>query len=245
MSAQTYYKILMNRWTYVPGLRVGESTTEDFISDRSTTEIGVSHTLTYQALTYDDFFQYFSGHLQVESNQANLGNSYLVTHLDGELGVRFTEKFTSSIKGTFGKLYKSDFTRGVIYGGGISDFANKRVHEFYGLPYSDAFGNKIITSRVMGDYDLWDAYRGKNLLPLFLRELHLLFGFETMEADRIILGGQFLREKTITGLFAGPRFKMNLFYLVPANIDLIFSHISNPSGASVNQVDFLLSANLF
>jgi hypothetical protein len=38
---------------------------------------------------------------------------------------------------------------------------------------------------------------------------------------------------------------MNLFYFVPTNIDLIFSHIVNPRGNNVNQVDFTISADLF
>ncbi len=245
LLAQTFYRVLKRRWIYTPGIFVGKSTTNDFISDRSVTKFGVSNKLTYQALAYDDLLQFFSGELDVQSNKANTGSSYLVTFLGGEIGGRFTDKFVGSAKGTFEKLYKSDFSRGIVYGGGLSTVSYKRTHEFYGLPYSNAYGNEIVSARLMGDYRLWDIYRGKNLIPFYFKELHLLFGRESLYADRIILDNNILRGKMINGLFVGPRMKMDLAYFIPANIDIIFSNIKNPNGKDVNQVEVAVSATLF
>lgn len=245
LIARTFYNVYKGRWTYIPGVFAGKSTTNDFISNRSTTSFGVSNGLTYKALAFDDFFQYFVGGLNLQTNKANFGEGYFVTNLNAEVGGRFTEKLVASLKGTYGKLYKSDFTRGVIYGGGISDFTRQRVHEFYGIPYSNAFGNEIFTARFMVDYDIWDVYRGKNLIPVFFKEIHLLFGRESMYADRIFLDGELLKEKMINGLFIGPRIKMNLFYFVPANLDIIFSSIAKPNGSNVNTVDGALTMELF
>lgn len=244
-TVRSFYNLYMGRWTYVPGVFTGKATTNDFISNRSTTNFGVSNTLTYRALAYDDFFQSFTGNLSVQRNHANLGGSYLATHMDGDLVGRFTENFTGAVRGTYGRYYKTDFNRGVIYGGGLSDFSRIRKHEFYGLPYSNAFGNEIFTARIMGDYKLSEVYRGKNLWPIFLKEIHLLFGRETMYADRIFLEGQLYRDKMINGLFAGPRFKTNMFYFVPVNIDVIFSSIARPTSGNVNQVDAVITAELW
>jgi len=244
-TLSTFYSVYKGRWTYIPSLYAGNSSTDDFISDRSTSMFGVGNRLLYKALAYDDFFQYFTGSFSLQSNHANIGSAYLSTHVDADIGGRFTDKFTASLKGTYGRFYKTDFTRGVIYGGGVSDFAKIRKHEFYGIPYSNAFGNEVFTARFMGDYELWDIYRGRNLWPIFFKEIHVLFGRETMYADRIFLNNQVLREKLINGLFAGPRVKMNIFYFVPANFDLIFSSIAHPDGSNVNQVDAVLTAELF
>ncbi|MGZ3789242.1 MAG: hypothetical protein ACXVLQ_12005 [Bacteriovorax sp.] len=244
-TASTFYTLLKKRWTYVPGFFVGSSSTQDFISDRMVTSVGVTNTLKYQAQSFDDFFQAFTGSFNFQSNKADIGDNYLATHLDAEISGRFTENFLGSIKGSYGKLYKSDFSRGVIYGGGVSDYSRKRTHEFYGLPYSNAYGNEIFTARLMGDYNFWNIYRGKNLLPFFFKEAHLLFGGQSLYANRIILDDNILRDKMINGIFVGPRLKMNLFYYVPTNIDVIFSSINNPNGKNVNQVDFLITADLF
>ena len=245
LKLDTSYKFLLKRWTYVPELFAGSATTEDFISDRTIKDIGMAHTLSFQALTYDDLFQYFIGELSVQVNRANVGQEYLATHLEADAGWRFTEKLMGSVTGSYGKLFKSDFSRGVIYGGGVSDYSKSRVYEFYGLPYSNAFGNEILTLRFLLDYNLSDINRGKNLFPFFLKEAHLLLGRESLYANRIFLDGNILRDKMINALFVGPRLKVNLFYYVPANIDLIFSSIAAPNGKNINQVDFSISASLF
>jgi hypothetical protein len=245
LTMSTYYTFLKKRWTYAPGIFAGKSTTKDFLSDRSITNVGVSNALMYQALSYDDYFQYFTGSLNLQSNKADRGGAYLVTQMEGDIGGRFSDKFTASFKGSYGKLYKSDFTRGVIYGGGYTDFTKRRIHEFYGLPYSNAYGNEIFTVRFSADYEFWDVYKGKNLLPFYFKQLHLLFGRESIYADRIVLDGKILRDKMINAFFIGPRVKMNLFYFVPVNIDLIFSTVANPNGNNVNQVSFALNADFF
>lgn len=242
---KTFYTIYKSRWTFMPGVYAQKSSVNDFISDRSTTSFGSSNVIMYKALAYDDFFQYFTSNVELGTNKAKIGEGYLVTHVDADLGGRFTERFTASVKGTWEKYFKSDFSRGVIYGGGLSDFTKKRRHEFYGLPYSNAYGNEIITAKVMGDYELWDVYRGKNFWPIFIKELHLLFGRESMYADRIFIDGELLKEKMINELFVGPRIKMNVFYFVPANLDIIFSSIAKPNGSNSNNVDVTLTMELF
>lgn len=245
LTLRTYYSFLKKRWIYTPGVFAGTSTTEDFISDRSVHYLGLSQTLSYQAMSFDDFFQALSAGINLQTNKASVGDHYFVAQLNAEGTGRFTQRLSATLKGSYGKLFKTDFTRGVIYGGGTSDYGSKRIHEFYGLPYSNAYGNEIITGRVSIDYNFWDIYRGKNMTPFFFKEAHLIFGRESLYADRIILNGSILREKLINAVFVGPRLKMNLFYYVPANVDLIFSSIANPNGGNVNKVDFSIMADIF
>ena len=245
LSLRTIYNFLFKRWTYAPGLYIGSSTTEDFISNRTVKNFGNSNSLTYQALAYDDLFQYFTGSLSLQGNKASVGNSFFVTNTSLEGGVRPQEDLMVSLRGTYGRLYKSDFTRGVIYAGGISDYSKIRTHEFYGLPYSNAFGNKIVTGRLMFDYNFLSVYRGKNFIPFFLREAHVIFGYEALHTDRIYLKNLYLKNQTINSLFIGPRLRTNLFYFVPANIDLIFSSIAIPSGNRASKVDLSINVDMF
>lgn len=241
----TRYQFLYRKWSYTPSLYVESVTTDDFISKRTIQDVGVSNTFIYQALTYDDFIQYFIGRANLQFDKADFGNGYMYSFMQAETGVRLNQDFTGSLKGSYSKLFKSDFTRGVVYGGGLSDSNKTRSHEFYGIPYSNAYGNDVFTTRLMFDYNFWNIYRAKNLIPFFFKELHMLVGTEGMYADRIFLDGNILRNRMINSIFIGPRLKMNWFYYVPVNIDLIFSKIASPVGKDVNQAEFLLTAGAF
>jgi hypothetical protein len=61
----------------------------------------------------------------------------------------------------------------------------------------------------------------------------------------MVLDKMIFAKKMIHSIFMGPRLKANIFYFVPANIDLIFSSIALPSGKQKNQVDFLFTADFF
>ena len=242
---RTRYKIYFKKLIYIPGVVAGASATEDFISNQTNKFLGTSQFLSYEALSYDDFFQSFIGIASLKINQTSIGESYLSTQLKSTGTWRFINELEGSIKGSFSKLFKSDFSRGVLFGGGVTNTIKVRDHEFYGLPYSNAYGNEIFSSRLQLDYRFWDIYRGKNLLPFFFKEAHLLAGNDSLYADRIFLDGEFLKNKMINSLYIGPRIKMNIFYHVPANIDLIFSRIANPNGKSVNQAELTFYADMF
>ena len=245
MTFHSSYTFLKKRWTYIPALFTSYSQTEDFISDRTTRSLGISQGLSFKPMSHDDFFQNFLFGINVGADKANTGNTYLATQLTAESETHFSDKLSASVKGAYGKFFKSDFSRGVMYGGGLSDFSTHRIFEFYGLPYSNAYGNEILSGRLTIDYNFWSIYRGKNLIPFFFKEAHFIFGRESLYADRIILAKTLLKEKLINSIFAGPRLKVNLFYYVPTNIDLIFSSIAHPNGSNVNGVNFSLVADLF
>lgn len=244
LMATTYYSVYLKQWTYTPGLLIGKTINDDFISSRSTVQIGANNDLSYSALSADDFIENFSADVNFQTNQTTLGDSFFSMYLSSKITGRFTPNFRASIDTTFERLDKSDFRRGVIYAGGVSDYAKIRQHEFYGLPYSNAYGNTVFTAKEMVDYNALDVYRGKNFIPFFLKELHFLAGYESLYANRIFLNDDVIRDQMINGFFAGPRIKADAFYFVPVAIDVIFSSLNNPYGGRVNQADFIISADL-
>ena len=244
LMATTYYEFYLKEWTYTPEVFVGKATDEDFISYRTTTQIGLNNNLAYSSLSTYEFIQRFNSQINFLTNKTTQGDSFYSTYLSAMVEGRFSSDFSAIIDTTFEKLNKSDFRRGVIYAGGISDVIKPRQHGFYGLPYGNAYGNKVFTTKEMIDYSAWDIYRGKNFIPFYLKELHFLAGLESLYADRIFLKDDFLRDTTINGFFMGPRLKADAFYFVPMSIDVIYSSIKNPYGGRANQVDFIISADL-
>ncbi len=242
---KTSYKMLNNKWTITPSIFLGGSTNDDFISHRVLQNVGMGGRADYQAMSYDDLIQSLKLTLSFQGNSPDAGKTYLATSMAGEFETRFTENFSGLFSSHFSKYFKSDFARGVIFGGGVSDLTKNRTHQFYGLPYGDVFGNTIFNLRTMIDYNFWNIYKGKNFIPFYFKEAHFLMGRESIYADRIYLDGDYLRENMINSFFFGPRVKMNLFYYVPANVDIIFSTIAHPNGKNINQVEFTLMADLF
>nr|BDT27386.1 peptidase MA [Bacteriovorax sp. HI3] len=242
-SVGTHYAILMKRWTMVPGLFFGQTKTDDFISDRTVKSVGVSNVLSYNAQTFDDVFQKLIFQLKFENNQPDIGDDYYSVQSLLKLEGRFYERLVGGVKFSYGKLFKDGFRQGVIYGGGVNSLDTIRWHEFYGLPYNNAYGNEIFTFRLHLDYNFWYINRGWGLVPVFFKEAHLLLGRESLYADRIILEKTLYKEQTIHSMFAGARLKTNLFYFVPTDIDVIYSNIQRPNGGKVNQVDFLVNAS--
>lgn len=238
----TKYAFLMKRWSLIPGLFFGQTRSDDFISDRTVKNVGINALLGYDALSFDDYFQSLSFQVKLQQDTPDINDSY--TNLQSLLWLkgRFSERFMGGLKLSYGKLFKDGFRDGVIYGGGINSMDTLRWHEFYGLPYNNAYGNEIFTARLMIDYNLMYIYRGYGFIPLFLKEAHIVLGRESLYADRIILDKTLYKEKFIHSVFIGPKLKMNVFYFAPIDVDVIFSSIKRPNGGNVNQVDFAVTS---
>lgn len=245
VSVGSHYAFLLKRWTMVPGLYVGQTKTNDFISNRTVDSVGANAVVNYMAQSFDDYFQTLNFQVKVQNDSPDFGDSFINTQSKLSAEGRFHERLVGGLLSSYGKLLKSDFKTGVLYGGGTNDISNTRWHEFYGLPYSNAYGNEIFTFRLYVDWNFWYIYRGAGFFPVFLKEAHLLVGREMLSADRIILDDTLYRERSIHSFFIGPRLKTNLFYYVPADIDVIFSSIKKPNSGSVNQVEFNVKADLF
>ena len=242
-SIGTNYSFLMSRWTWIPGLYLSSTKTSDFISDRSTKAVGFNTVLNYSAASFDDYFQNLMLKMKLQSNYPNINGDYISTQAQLSMRGRFHERIEGGLKTSYGKLFKSGFRGGVIYGGGTSNFTDNRWHDFYGIPYSNAYGNEIFTARLYLDWNFWYIYKGHNLFPFYFKEAHLLLGREVLAADRIIIDNTLYREKTIHSFFIGPRIKANVAYYIPLDIDIIYSATKRPSGGPTkNQVEVNISS---
>lgn len=246
ITVGTHYALLLKRWTAVPGVYFGSTKTNDFISNRTVDTFGANAVVSYSAESFDDTFQSLVFQTKVQNDSPDTGDSFINTQSKLAVEGRFHERLVGGFTSSYGKLFKSGFREGVLYAGGTTDFANTRWHEFYGLPYSNAYGNEIFTARLYIDWNFWYIYRGSGFIPFFLKEAHLIIGREMLEADRIFIDGRRYNDQTIHSFFMGPRLKTNLFYYIPTDIDVIFSAIKRPNGnGTSNQVEFTVKADLF
>jgi hypothetical protein len=241
----TRYAFLMKRWTFFPGVFVGKTEIQDFISNRTVETVGASATLNYRAYSFDDYFQGLTFQMKAQNDRPDRSEAYLNTQMLLHAEGRFQERLSAGLKTSYGKLDKKGFRDGVIYGGGTNTAFGNRWHEFFGLPYSNAYGNEIFTFRGYIDWNFWYIYKGLQLVPIYIKEAHLILGREMLSADQIILDNRRYINENIHSFFIGPRIKMNVAYYIPLDVDVIFSSITKPSGGNVNQVEVTLNADLF
>lgn len=218
--------------------------TSDFISERTINEFSLVLSLYRLRTFYDSFIG--DSQLQarvMRSSPENLTNYWGYQYrLTQELHLLPRTKL--NLRGTYGRYVKDDFRSGVIYGGGSGSYNSNYFHEFYGLSYSDAYGNRLYTARAQLDITALNIYgAGGGLFPVFIKELHLLGGAEMIHADRIFIGGGFVRDDQINSYHAGVRALANLFYFIPVQSDVIYVSTENPFGARKNDMLFLLRGN--
>jgi hypothetical protein len=96
----------------------------------------------------------------------------------------------------------------------------------------------------MGDLNVWNIYKGRNFIPLYFKEAHLIFGAEELAADRIYIDNKFFRNEKIESFFIGSKITTNMFYFVPTSINLIFSNTRTPVGKYTSLVNFYLKSDL-
>jgi hypothetical protein len=240
----TAYQFEMKKWLYTPQFNLGKSSSIDAFSEWQNNYWVLLQSLSYQAMSSNDFWQAMATAIEWGANTQSVGHPYFKLQTRFGLTTNITDDFSLNFKVAYGKLYKNSFADGVLYGGGIGQLQLARRYEFFGIPYGDAYGNQILSTRLTHDFNFWNIYRGHNFVPLFLREAHLLFGFETLAADRIFIDRHFYRNEKIKSLFIGTKLTTNLFYYVPSNLNLIFSSTSTPIGTHVNLVNFFLKLDI-
>jgi hypothetical protein len=237
-----YYSIYKKRLTYTPGAFFGVDAVTDFLSSRTSKYFGGRVGIAYSTNAFDDTLQSVTFKSRLAVDTPNSGESYMNFQNQIDTWFRISENFTVELKGSIGKLFKSDFARGVLYAGGDNSLVSSRYFEYYGLPYGNAYGNDVSTYRMKFDYNLMNIYKGKNMWPIFFKEWHVMLGSEMLSADRIYLSKTYFQDETIHSTFVGTKLKTNLFYLVPTDIDLVFSNIIKPVNGSVNTWTLLFNS---
>lgn len=218
--------------------------TTDFISERQVDEVSLNLSFFRMGQFYDSFLG--DTHLQARGLRSAPENFENYWGQQYRLSQTFylLPRTHLHVLGTYGKLEKNNFISGVLYGGGPSNYTTTYFHEFYGIAYSDAFGNEISTGRAQIDITAYNAYSaGGGLFPFYLKELHLLAGTEFIHADRIFIEGGFLRNQELRSHHGGLRVLADLFYLIPIQSDLLYVSTENPFGPRLNDFVFLVRGN--
>ncbi len=245
LTLSAYYTFLQRDWNFTPMLTYGFEDASDFISTNKLRTQSASFLTNYQAIVYQSFWQKFNLLASIQRSQLEEKKDFYTFKSKASSEWRFTNRFVGGVNVSYAKQFKDDFNRGVIFGGGSSDYLNARFFEFYGIPYGDVYGNEISTLRLFLDYNLWDVYRGRNLFPLFIKEVHLLLGREFLSADRILIENKgLLRDKVISSVFFGPKITGNVFYYVPFELEIIFSHIRQSQIGTLNNVEANIKISL-
>lgn len=238
------YVIEKNRFTLIPSAFSGIDVVEDYITHRTSKYVGVRGILEYKANTYVDSLQGVSLTSRFATDFPSNGESYL--NFQNKLNVQFKIKDDMNLylKAAMGKLFKSDFKRGVIYGGGDNSFRSSRWFDYYGLPYGNAYGNDISSARLKFDFNFLNFYKGHNLFPFYMKELHFVGGVEALKTDVIFVNDYLYRDESIHSVFLGLNAKTTMFYLAPINFEVIFSSINSPNGESVGSGSFIMNVEI-
>jgi hypothetical protein len=238
----TYEK---KRLTFIPAAIFGIDSNNDFISKRNTKYVGGRVTAQYVANSNSDTLQSVTvvSRFAIDTPSGNDSYGNFQNRID--VWSRLNDNLLLQTRFASGKLFKSDFRRGVLFGGGQGSVQTSRFFEYYGITYGNAYGNEIINSRIKLDYELFDYYRGHELLPFLLREVHLLLGYENLKADVIYQNKKYFSNETVHSLFSGVKLKTMLFYLVPTDIDFVVSGTRLPDASTNSTVSVAINAGLF
>lgn len=220
-------------WTYSPVLSYDQSSIVDFLSSRKNTTVELSQSLSYSADKYYHFIQSVALNYRLSNVSSNQSKSFMGHQSKLTSSFRLGRNWLATVKGTYGKLDKKGFSSGTIYGGGTNSYGLTRYHDFYGIPYTDAFGNEMTTARFFLDWTIKEVYKGSGLFPFFLKEFHAIAGADYLKTDFLFIDNVLYQKEKATSFFGGVRFETTLGYLMPANFDIIYAMVNAPNGKAV------------
>jgi hypothetical protein len=207
-------------------------TVSDFLSSRDYRQASLDLTFAYLPTFFDDFWQTSSLNInsfhQWTENKTNpLLQDFFGHQAKVKMQHRFHRNFKLHSQASYGQLSKNDLRSGVLFGGGGSNevLGADIYHEFYGIPFTDVFGNKISTGRLQAELLLNEHYRGSGLVPFFMKDFSLLAGTDYISADRIFIADQFFINESMQSVYGGVRLDVTLFYLAKLEIDLLLAQV--------------------
>jgi hypothetical protein len=233
-------KFELKHYDIIASLYGGYQKVDDFISTRNEKEYGVLLKSKLLRTQFDDFWQEFSFKGRFFNKEVSQYDGYNGLQSILSLDVNLFENFYFFGSGSYSALDKNTFTGGVLYGGGnYTDF-----HQFYGLPYSEIFGNEIKSARGGFKLSALEVYRGSGLIPIFLEEVHVKGGADYIAADRIIVGNDILFNKSTKSFWGGVQIDFTIAYAIPMSIDVIKSLVKNDYGEDVSSTSTIITGGL-
>ena len=238
----------IKKWTYIPSIAQINENINDVVSSRKVEKRKLSQVIQTQKTFFDDFVQAYSFKIDMINQKTKGFSSFWGIELLKKFDLKITEKLKTHLRISYGKLDKKGFSSGVLYGGSSAYLGGESNHEFYGVFYSDVFGNEVTSARVQLDYLFREVYRGSGLFPLYIKEFRWLLGADYIKANKIILKDKVLTNQGISSVHLGARFKTTIAYLAPINVDLLYVKLLGEHASSQDDessVLFLLSSSLF
>jgi hypothetical protein len=217
----------------------------DFLGDRKYQSYELQNYLQYITPLSTDLFNGFNFAFQVFYRDVEARDNYWGGQ--SKLALRFHpwDKLYINTIASYGKLKKTTYSSGTLYGGESSSWsASKPFHEFYGVLYSDIFGNEIRTGRAQFVYRLMDVYRGYGLFPFYLKQIDGVMGHDYVKSDFVYVDKQFIRKESLTSSHVGIRLKSTLFYYVPSDIDFLYVKMHNNRIVNDSKILLLIQGSL-
>jgi len=243
-----FWPINLGKWIYTPAISLVNENVDDIVSQRKFEKTRLMQNISTQKTFFDDFIQLYFLRIDLLKQKTKGYKSFIGIELLKKIDFKITRKFELHMRASYGKLKKSGFSSGVLYGGSSSDLGAENFHEFYGVYENDIFGNELFSARIQLDYLFREIYRGSGLMPLFFREFRWVLGADYIRADRIILKDRILKNEKLMSAHFGARFKVVLAYLFPLDVDILYVKLlgSQSSGQSNDSsVLFLFKSSLF
>lgn len=224
-----------------PGMRISLDESEDFFSKSSGQEYGVFLEGILREYLENDLFK--SGLFYTTAYERRVKGHKAYKGYEGLASITLSpfSHINLLLRGSYGQLDKKSFQAGLLYGGGYSN----EMHSFYGLDYSDLFGNRIWTTRAEIFTNIFRPYRGYDLFPAFVKEVDLILGTDYAKSDFIAIKNTLKRNDTVQSYYLGARFKALVAYLAPVDIDLLFTTIDDDRAGKVNSSLLILNSSFF
>ncbi|WP_127718185.1 hypothetical protein [Halobacteriovorax sp. HLS] len=213
---------------------------DDFISIRDEKEYGLLLKGYKLRAQFDDFWQEVSFKGRFFKKDVEGYDPYNGLQSILKFNINPFKNFYFYGNGSYSVLDKTTYHSGVLYGGGsYTDF-----HQFYGLPYSEIFGNEIKSTRAAIKISALEIYRGSGFIPIFLEEVHLKGGTDIIAADRILIGTQALYNKSTQSWWGAVQADFTLAYAIPFSFEVIKSYVNNRYGENVNSTSTIITSSL-
>jgi hypothetical protein len=210
-----------------PRFSYGLSKETDYIGERESKVSSLQHVFYTPFLFADDFFQGNVTWINNSHHKTKYGKKFWSMEGKNQLSLQYFRRFYNHLTFSKSKLFKDGLVDGVVFGGGVNDIDSGSFHPFYGLSHNDAFGNEITSAQFRLDWQLIDTYTGWGLFPLYIKQFHLLAGTDYLKTDYIYIESKnrFLRDSDIQNVHTGVQMDMTLFYVLPMEVDFIYSKI--------------------
>ncbi|MDA8791940.1 hypothetical protein N9N67_01770 [Bacteriovoracaceae bacterium] len=207
-------------------------------------KVALSDTKDYGS--YLNLFQGYSWRLGMLGNKPRGFKEYYGHEAEVETYWRLHSEIGFNLNLQHYQLYKDDFRRGTLQGGGVNSFlTGEYTFDFYPLDFQSFIGNELFKFEVKINHLAWSIYDGPENFPLFFKEGYLVYGVQTMKSDFIFTNNDIYRDKTLTAFFIGPSFNLTAGYLLDAKIQLIYSDVISPIDDKLSSLQLLFQANVF